>query len=102
MLEIGFFDEDLPGKIHGILEMADRLGCVLPPLNKMNSEEMEILFQYFGGVWIFGTFKGGLAGFDAFYQEGNDAVEIPWEWPIDKDESFLTVTIDGISLPYAG
>lgn len=102
IVEIGFYDEDLPRKVHSILEMADRLGCVLPPLNEMSAEEMNILFQYFGGVWIFGTFKGGVTGFDAFYQEGSDSVEIPWEWPIDKDESLLKIVVDGVSVPCAG
>jgi len=102
VVEIGCFDEDLPEKIYSILEMADRLGCVLPPLNEMRAEEMKILFRYFGGMWIFSDFEGRLGGFDAFYREGNDSVEIPWEWPIEEDESHLAITTDGVAIPYAG
>lgn len=101
VLGIGFFNEDLPGKIDSILRVADELMCTIPSLSQIGAENIGVYMQYFGGLWI-SKAVGGMAGFAEFWAEGSNQIDIPWEWPINKEESSLKVVLDGVSIPYAG
>jgi len=97
VLEIGFYNEDLPGMIRDILEMAEKLNCAgLQP-----SEYTTAFFiRYFEGIWIKELF-GGLSGFEKnWHKEGDEEINIPYAWCNFKGEQVLRIEVDGVHIPY--
>lgn len=99
VLEIGFYNEDLPGMIRDILEMAEKLNCAR--LKPSESEYRTALFRrYFKGIWIERIF-GGLSGFEEFtYKEGSEEINIPYTWQNFNGEQVLRIEVDGVHIPY--
>ncbi|MDT8300526.1 MAG: hypothetical protein RQ760_03515 [Sedimentisphaerales bacterium] len=98
VLEIGFYNEDLPGMIREILEIAEKLNCT----HLESSEYYTDLFQrYFKGIWIAHRFFGGLSGFEEYtYQEGNEEIVIPYSWQRFGGEQVLRIEVDNVHIPY--
>lgn len=97
VLEIGFYNEDLPGMIRGVLEVAEKLNCArLEPIEY----ETAIFKRYFNGIWIEHLF-GGLSGFEEYtYKDGSEQILIPYTWQFFKGERFSQIVIDGVYIPY--
>ena len=97
VLEIGYYDEDLPARIHSILEIADKLKCTVPSLTEIGVKNVDAFEKYFGGLSISKDI-GGLAGFSKFWKEGSDRINIPWHWQINNEELSLKVVTDGVMI----
>ncbi|MBW7992080.1 MAG: hypothetical protein FVQ84_18985 [Planctomycetes bacterium] len=98
ILEIGFYNEDLPGMIREILEMAEKLNCA-----RLEYSEYETDFfqRYFKGIWIAHQLFGGLSGFEEHtFQEGNKEIIIPYTWQKFGGEQVLRIEVDGVHIPY--
>jgi len=98
VLEIGFYNEDLPEMIRDILEMAEKLNCAsLEP-----SEYRTAFFmRYFKGIWIAHRLFGGLSDFEEYtYKEGSEQIEIPYTWQNFNGEQVLRIEVDGVHIPY--
>ena len=95
-LEIGYYDEDLPGLIRGILRGAE--GYVGP-----FRERSEIKREYFRGLKVRDRL-GGLSVFDrlnpAPYDDG--LVYVRYSHQALTGEKVLRIDIDGVSIPYDG
>jgi hypothetical protein len=100
VLEIGFYNEDLPGMIRDILEMAEKLNCTSFAIG---DDTRDFFIRYFKGIWIARMF-GGLSGFERFaYKEGSEEIEITYSRYSRQnfnDEQVLRIEVDGVNIPY--
>jgi hypothetical protein len=101
VVEVGLFEGDLPGRIRQICKIAERLNCERVYYSDLDVENVELFDEYFGGLNVADSF-GGLAGFDEAFPEGSNRITIPHMWPVRLGERGLRITMDGLSLPYAG
>jgi len=100
VVEIGFYNEDLPKLIRDTIELAEKLNCVPIQTTNGNEHEAAILMRYFKGVWIAGSF-GGLSNFETnIYQEGNKQIKIPYTWQRFDGEQILRIEVNGVHIPY--
>jgi len=97
VLEIGFYDEDLPGMILHIVEIVEKLGCEID-WKVLSWDDREIITRYFGGFVIESAFNRN-AYFSDSVKEG-EQVTIPYMWPVLRGEKILRWTVDGVSIPY--
>jgi len=100
VLEIGLYNEDLPGMVRGILVEAEKLGC--PSLTSLNlgDHNLPVIERYFGGLRI-DSYFGGLLGFEEYYyKDSGDQVLIPYTYQALKGEQVLRITVDGVLIPY--
>jgi hypothetical protein len=98
VLEIGFYNEDLPGAIRDVLEMAEKLNCA-----RLEHSEYETAFfmRYFEGIWIAHQLFGGLSDFEEYtYKEGSEEIKIPYTWQKFSGEQVLRIEVDGVHIPY--
>jgi hypothetical protein len=103
LLEIGFFNEDLPELIRSILRVAEMLNCAQLPRQHLSSKDHEILSDYFRGIDISELF-GGLSGFNQSYPDVSENITLPYMcWPEGgiKDEQTVQIIINDISIPIA-
>lgn len=99
ILEIGFYNEDLPGLIRDILEMAEKLNCAHI---EIHGDARDFFTRYFKGIWIADIF-GGLPGFEEHtYEEGSEEIEIPYFRYSRQNfnEQVLRIEVDGVHIPY--
>ncbi len=96
VLEIGFYNEDLPGMIRGILAVAEKIKSAGIDLLKENPD---ITLLYFKGSWLDHYF-GGLSSFNEANKNENDGIEIPYHEQILMGEQVLRVTVDGVYISY--
>lgn len=97
VLEIGFYDEDLPGMILHIVEIVEKLGCEID-WGVLSLDDRKIFYRYFGGFVIEFAFNRK-AYFRDSVKEG-EQVTIPYMWPALRGEKILRWTVDGVSIPY--
>ena len=95
-LEIGFYDEDLPGLILKIVELAEKLNC---DLDVGLPEFREIRERFFGGRMIAQAFKHVL-GFSESVTSGGDKIKIPYMGQVLNGEQVLRIEVDGVHIPY--
>ena len=75
ILEVGFYDEDLPGLIRSILEEAEKIAVPTPNLD---DHTISIIARYFEGLLI-ARYFGGLAGFEEYYyKEPSEQLRMPY------------------------
>jgi len=101
VLEIGFYNEDLPGLIRSIIEVVEKLNCAsLEPQEYMTP----LFMHYFKGIWIVHMFfGGGLSNFEEWLsQQGNEEIRIPYTWQNLGSEEVLRIEVDGVHIPYEG
>jgi hypothetical protein len=104
-LEIGFYDEDLPGLILEIVEMAELLNCdVRSPANGSGivptDRVRELRRRFFGGQFIARAFYGeSFAYFRDSITSGGDEVIIPYLSQTLNGEQTLRTEVDGFSIP---
>ena len=101
VLEIGFYDENLPKLIRDILEMAEEVDCARLEYNSKYSATF--FARYFKGAWIAQLF-GGLSGFErSAYKEGSEEIKIPYSTYSRQNfgvEQVLRIDVDGVHIPY--
>ena len=97
VLEIGFYDQDLPGLIRSIIEVVERLGCAKLELEDYESD---IMRHYFKGLLIKGRF-GGLEHFDESHQDLSEQFITPYTDQL-LGEQVLRIEVDGLYIPYKG
>jgi hypothetical protein len=95
VLEIGFYDQDLPGLIRSIIEVVERLGCANVELEDYESD---IMRHYFKGLLIKGRF-GGLEHFDESHQDVSEQFITACTDQL-LGEQVLRLEVDGVSIPY--
>jgi hypothetical protein len=100
-LEIGFYDEDLPGLILQVVELAERLHHNDFSVGLRDSNDVEICHRFFGG-WNIAIGFRGILGFKESVMSGGDEIYIPHMGPILNGEKVLSLEIDGASIPYRG
>lgn len=101
LLEIGFFNEDLPELIRSILRVAEKLNCAQLPRQDLSSKDQEILSDYFRGIDISELF-GGLSGFNQSYPDVNENITLPYMWWPEggiKGEQTIQIIIEDVSIP---
>jgi hypothetical protein len=97
VLEVGFYDEDLPELIRSILEGAEKLGGAT---TNIGDYDTSLIARYFEGVLIADYF-GGLSGFEEYYfKDSSEQLRIPYMHQVLGSEQVLSITIDGVSIPY--
>lgn len=97
VLEIGFYNEDLPGMIREVLEIVEKLNCT-----RLEPSEYRTAFfkHYFKGLLI-AQFFGELSDFEEHtYQEGNEEIIIPYTQQYLNGEQVLRIEVDGVHIPY--
>lgn len=98
VLEIGFYNEDLPEMIRNILVTAEKLNCARLGLGEYLTP---VFMRYFKGIWIAHIVFGGVAYFDEhIYQEGNEQIVIPYTQQNLDGEEVLRIEIGGVHIPY--
>jgi len=98
VLEIGFYNEDLPTLIRDIIEITEKLNC--EPIEP-NEHESNLIMRYFKGLWIGESLFGGMSDFEKYtYQEGNKEIKIPYTWQNFGGEQILRIEVDGVHIPY--
>jgi hypothetical protein len=97
VLEIGFYDQDLPGLIRSIIEVVERLGCA----NVENEDyESDFMRHYFKGLLIKGRF-GGLEHFDKFHPDCSEQFRTGFTDQL-LGEQVLQISVDNLYIPYKG
>lgn len=94
VLEIGFYNEDLPGLIRGIIEVAERLGCARLEPNDLSSD---IIRHYYKGLLIKNLF-GGLSHFDESHSGSSGYFSTTCTEQLLGEQSLLII-VDGVSIP---
>jgi len=98
VLEIGFYNEDLPGRIRDILKMAEKLNCARLDYSESSTP---FFLRYFEGIWIAHHLFGGLSQFEEYtYKEGSEEIEIPYTRQKFNGEQVLRIEVDGVHIPY--
>ena len=94
VLEIGYYDEDLPALVRSILEVAENFN----PTSK--SLKPEIWTTYFRGLLV----RNSLAAFDVMNKdpESSGHVYIDYSSQALAGEKILHIEINGVSIPYSG
>ena len=100
-IEIGYYDEDLPGLIRRILEVAEKLKCTKLLYTDIGIENIEIFQHYFAGLVISSAF-GGLSGFNESQKDMSEQILIPYMGPVLSRERALQLVVDGLYIPYQG
>jgi len=92
-LEIGFYDEDLPGLILSIIQEADKFsGSRFDPVTAMKKE-------YFRGLLVRNR-MGNVPNIIEAHSKGQ--VFIDYSWQALTGEQILRIVVDGVSIPYEG
>ena len=95
VLEVGFYDEDLPALVHGIFKIADMFR---PEGGRFDPNAQTV--AYFPGLAV----RGALAGFDDInkdpYRRGYAYVE--YSHQALSGEKVLRIEINGLAIPYKG
>lgn len=97
VLEIGFYNEDLPGLIRSIIEVAERLGCAPLTVKDYDSDTMR---RYFSGLLIEGRF-GGLSQFDESHKDVSEEFLTAYTDRL-LGEQVLRILVDNLYIPYQG
>jgi len=92
-LEIGFYDEDLPGLILSIIQEADKISDLRSVAATAMTKE------YFRGLLV-RTRMGGLSNIIEAHSKGQ--VFIDYSWQALTGEKVLQIVVDGVSIPYEG
>ncbi len=95
-LEIGFYDEDLPGLILQIVEFAEKIHC---DLDVGAGDLTDIAERFFGGWSIAMGFKH-LLGFSGSVLSDDGKVTIPYMGPVLNGEKVLRIEVNGVDIPY--
>lgn len=100
-IEIGLYDEDLPGLILDIVELAEKLNCDMSLESSIIDNPDGHTEQFFGGVRIARAFHSvNSAVFRNSVLSGDDELSIPYLGQALAGEQVLRIEVDSISIPY--
>lgn len=95
VVEIGFYNEDLPRTIRGVLEIAEKLNCTRL---QYGDYVTPLFIRYFEGIWmahwLFSDFEKYV------YKDGDQDMDIPYTWQQFSGEQVFGIEIDGVHIPY--
>jgi hypothetical protein len=96
-LEIGFYDENLPGLVCSILQVAEKFSGTI-------DADFVIAKEYFRGVLVRGSMMGLLSYYEKFSEDpcSEGQVLIPYNNQFLTGEKVLRIKVDGVSIPYEG
>lgn len=86
-IEIGYFSEDLPAMIRGILEKADKIG------NKINTRDEEVIRFYFKGSLYYNKISEIL-------RQRDEEILVPYTYQWFKGEKVLQAIVEDLRIPY--
>lgn len=86
-IEIGYYTEDLPGMIRGILEKADKIG------NKINTRDEEVIRFYFKGSLYYNKISEIL-------KQRDEEILVPYTYQWFKGEKVLHAIVENLRIPY--
>jgi hypothetical protein len=89
VLEIGFYAEDLPRMVRGILEKAEKVS------DENTDKNLALVNENIGGLLYFNESNEGL-------RHRDEQVLIPYTHQGLRGEQVLRVTVDGLLIPYMG
>ncbi len=96
-IEIGYYDDDLPGMVRRLLKEAERIS------NTQIDFNLETLNEYYFRGPLISHFFGGLLGFNQCNEinsrSRDDEVLIPYANGLLKGERVLRISIDGLFIP---
>jgi hypothetical protein len=95
-LEIGFYDEDLPGLILRIVELAERINC---DLDVEGGDLADIADRFFSGWGVAKIFKHGL-GFSGSVRSDDDRVNLRHVGNGLDGEQVLRIEVAGVRVSY--
>jgi hypothetical protein len=98
-LEIGYYDEDLPGLILEIVEISEHLNIDFSV--GYHGFRKDVSDRFFGGPIVALLFKGML-GFEPNVRsaEANGEMWMPHFYKVRMGERILRIEVDGVSIPY--
>ncbi|MGB2864199.1 MAG: hypothetical protein WBC05_12790 [Sedimentisphaerales bacterium] len=101
-VEIGYYDEDLPGLILDIVEMAEKLNCDGSAISPWEPSSTQRLYhRFFGGVKIAGFFNSeSFTYFRDSVTAGGDEIIAPYLFQTLNGEQVLRIEVDNVSIPY--
>jgi len=100
LLEIGYFEGNLPGTIGSVLSLADQLRCANLLFDDIGYENVETFLLYFRGLNLQDAFEA-LSAFDTSWKQAKDEILIPYQWPPPiLGERSLTISLEGVRIPY--
>lgn len=95
VMEIGFYNQDLPKLVRSILEVAERLGCGYVGPQDIESD---IVRRYFKGSLIKNQFRG-TSYFDQYYGTSSDEFETVYTGG-NLGEQVLRIAVENLYIPY--
>jgi hypothetical protein len=98
VLEIGFYDEDLPGLILCIAQMAEMLGCDTSVFVDQNNAELAD--RFFGGWRIARSLELDATGFRESVVSNGSELRVPYMGLSLNGEKVLCIRVAGTSIPY--
>jgi hypothetical protein len=96
IMEIGYYDLDLPGLILQIVEVNDKLNCDTNVALDVNGRK--IAGRFFPGEHITGAYYN-TTGFKESVDSGRNELIIPYMGQKLNGEQILSIKIDGLSIP---
>ena len=97
VMEIGFYDEDLPGLILQIIDINNKLNCDINEVD-FDDNDLDILERFFPG-WQVARAYSHDAIFRNGVTSGRDRIQIPYMGKVLNGEKILRIEIDGLSIP---
>lgn len=96
VMEIGFYDEDLPGLILQIVEVNNKLNCDIHA--SLGDNGYEICNRFFPGHLIAGAYYNNI-GLKESVASDDGEVRIPYMGQRLNGEQILRIEVDGLSIP---
>jgi urease beta subunit len=99
VIQVGFYAEDLPEMVIGILGEAEKI--THPSLGDLTDCNLPVIERYFGGLLV-EYWLGGLSGFKESNKmlDLSEQVLVGYTYQALKGERFSELVIDGVSVPY--
>jgi len=101
VLEIGYYDENLPELILSIIEVAEKLSSEDVDVH---GDDANITYRYFPGL-VVSSLIGGLSGFNSldedFSVDPNEQICVPYTFQALSGEKVLRLEINGVHIPVA-
>ena len=98
ILEIGYYDEDLPELILHIIEVNELLHCdtrsYIPDPNELRSVD-----RFFRGAEIARIMNDSVAYLDEIVNSDGDSMVFPYSGQLNSEKT-LRITVEGVSIPY--
>ncbi len=104
VIEIGYYDEDLPALILSIADFAEQLACDVTRSSPLfGPDPTGFRARFFAGLVIARGYNlDSWAYFRNSVTSGADEIIVPYMWQALNGEKVLRIEIDPVSIPYEG